>query len=388
MTEQPTPLMDTSYFEQLFSPYPDFSNVDVRPAYFDSKRQVWHVFRYTEVQRVLSNYRGFSPSQKSSSPTLENSEDAAETGTINQGLPSHTVLRKLISRMFTPRITNVVPKIREIVESLLIRVKAQGYMDLVDDLAHPLPSIIVAALLGVPMEDHLQFRRLALDYMNFMTPESTQAASKLRSYFEKLVEDHRQHPCEDLISDLVAAEADGERLTSKDLIDTCMFFIVAGQAPSALLTNTILAFDAFPHIQPILRAHPEKIPTALEEVLRFFSPLVSIRRFALEETMIDEQTIPKGASIVTWISAANRDASQFVNPAVFDMERSPNRHLTFGFGIHFCLGAPLARLEAKIALEVIFHHLQAIALDHTTPLVRVESPLIFSVKHAPITFKG
>jgi cytochrome P450 len=386
--KQQTPLMDNSYFEQLFSPYPNFSITRVRPAYFEPKQQAWYVFHYAEVQRVLSDYRVFSTSRDHDFRAIENIQDPVNDSITNLDPPAHTRLRKLVVQAFNPRAARLETKVHEIVERLLAPVKAQGYMDLVDDLVHPLPSTIIAELLGLPMEDHLQFRQWAFNYMNFTSPESAQAAKNLIAYFENLVEDRRKHPRDDFISDLLAAETDGERLTTQELVGSCVFLIVAGQAPGTLLTNTILAFDAFPYVQPTLRAHPEKIPSALEEVIRFFSPVVSAAtRITITETVIDEQVIPEGTLVVPWIGAANRDPSQFVNPQTFDIDRSPNRHLTFGFGIHFCLGALFARVIAKISIGLLLHHLQDITLDHTSPLERVGSPLLFTVQHAPITFR-
>ncbi|HEY1348213.1 MAG TPA: cytochrome P450 [Ktedonobacteraceae bacterium] len=386
--KQQTPLMDPSYFEQLFSPYPNFSITSVRPAYFEPKQQAWYVFHYAEVQRVLSDYRVFSTSRDHDFRAIENIKDPVNDSITNLDPPAHTRLRKLVVQAFNPRAARLETKVHDIVERLLAPVKARGFMDLVDDLVHPLPSTIIAELLGLPMEDHLQFRQWAFNYMNFMSSESAQAAKHLIAYFENLVEDRRQHPRDDFISDLLAAEIDGEQLTTQELVGSCVFLIVAGQAPGTLLTNTILAFDAFPYVQPTLRAYPEKIPGALEEVIRFFAPVVSAAtRITVKETVIDEQIIPAGTLVVPWIGAANRDPSQFVNPQTFDIDRSPNRHLTFGYGIHFCLGALFARVIAKISIGLLLQHLKDIELDHSFPLERVGSPLLFTVKHAPITFR-
>lgn len=386
--KQQTPLMDMSYFEQLFSPYPDFSITRVRPAYFEPKQQAWYVFHYGEVQRVLSDYRIFSTSRDHDFRAVEDIKDPVNDSMTNLDPPAHTRLRKFVVQAFNPRATRLEAKVQDIVERLLAPLKARGYMDLVDDLVHPLPSTIIAELLGLPMEDHLQFRQWAFNYMNFMSSESAEAAKNLIAYFENIVEDRRRHPRDDFVSDLLAAETDGEPLTTQEIVGSCVFLIVAGQAPSTLVTNTILAFDAFPHIQPTLRAHPEKIPSTLEEVIRFFAPVVSAAtRITVVDTVIDEQKIPAGTLVVPWMGAANRDPSQFVDPQTFDMDRSPNRHLTFGFGVHYCLGAAFARAIGKISIGLLLHHLKDIALDHSVPLQRVGSPLLFTVQHAPITFR-
>jgi cytochrome P450 len=386
--KQYTPLIDTSYFEQLFSPYPDFSITHVRPAYFEPRHQAWHVFHYAEVQRVLFDHRVFSTSRDHDFCAIEHIKDFVNDGMTNLDPPAHTRMRRFVTQAYHRRAAYLETKVQDIVERLLAPVKAQGSMDLVDDFVHPLPSIIIAELLGIPMEDHLQFRQWAFTYMNFMSPESAQAEKRLIAYFETLVEGRRQHLGDDFISALLAAEFDGERLTTKEIIASCVFLIVAGQAPGTLLTNMILAFDAFEHVQPTLRAHPEKIPGAIEEVFRFFAPVVSAAtRITVTETVIDDQPIPEGSLVVPWIGAANRDPSQFVDPHLFDIDRSPNRHLTFGFGIHFCLGAHLARVIARIATTLLLQHLKDITLDHTVPLERVESSLLFTVKHAPITFR-
>ncbi|HEY1352815.1 MAG TPA: cytochrome P450 [Ktedonobacteraceae bacterium] len=386
--KQQTPLLDSSYFEQLFSPYPDFSITCVRPAYFDSSQQAWHVFRYAEVQRVLFDHKVFSTSRDHDFGAMEYIKDFVNDGMTNLDPPAHTRMRRFVTQAYHPRAAYLETRVQDMVEQLLAPVKAQGFMDLVDDFVHPLPSIIIAELLGIPLEDHLQFRHWAFTYMNFLSPESAQAEKRLIAYFETLVEGRRRHPGDDFISALLTAEFDGERLTTKEVIASCVFLIVAGQAPGTLLTNMILAFDAFAHVQPALRAYPEKIPGAIEEVFRFFAPVVSAAtRITVTETVIDGQRIPQGSLVVPWIGAANRDPSQFVNPHLFDIDRSPNRHLTFGFGIHFCLGAHLARVIARISTNLLLQHLKDITLDHTVPLERVESSLLFTVKHAPITFR-
>jgi cytochrome P450 len=386
--KQLTPLMDTPSFEEFFSPYPDFSITRVRPAYFEPRHQAWHVFHYAEVQRVLFDHRVFSTSRDHDFCAMEHIKDFVNDGMTNLDPPAHTRMRRFVTQAYHPRAAYLETKVQEIVERLLVPVKAQGSMDLVDDFVHPLPSLIIAELLGIPMEDHLQFRQWAFTYMNFLSPESAQAEKRLVAYFETLVKDRRQHPGDDFISALLVAEFDGERLTTKEVIASCVFLIVAGQAPGTLLTNMILAFDTFPHVQPTLRAHPEKIPGAIEEVFRFFAPVVSAAtRITVTETVIDGQPVPEGSLVIPWIGAANRDPSQFVNPHLFDIDRSPNRHLTFGFGIHFCLGAHLARVIARISTNLLLQHLKDITLDHSVPLERVESSLLFTVKHAPITFR-
>ncbi|GCE15785.1 cytochrome P450 [Tengunoibacter tsumagoiensis] len=387
MATRQTPLMDPAYFEQLFSPYPGFSPTAIRPAYFDTTMNVWNVFRYKDVQRIFSDYKTFSTAREIAFPPVDGMPDPVNVSMGNQNPPNHTRLRKLSFPSFTARTTGLEPTIAATVESLILKVKDQGRMDLIADFSNPWPAIIVAKILGVPEQDYRQFMTLSFEYMNFMTPESARATVTLIKYFEALVEERQRRPQEDMISDLLHDTSKEDRLSIQELIGTCMFMIVAGQAPGPLLINTILACEVFPDLQPTLRAHPELIQGAFDEVMRFFSPVVSsIPRVTLQETQFDGQVVPKGSLVIPWISAANRDPEQFEQPDVFDIRRSPNRHLTFGFGIHFCIGAPLARLEGEIALNLLFQHLKNIEIDYSEPLVRLDSPLLFSVKQAPIKF--
>jgi len=385
--QQQTSSRESSSIEALISPYPGFSATEVRPAYLNPQNNIWQVFRYKEVQRVLSDYQVFSTADERAFP---NAGDPMNASLLHTAPARHTLLRKAVSQAFNTRIAHIEQNIHKIVEDLLLPLKGRGEMDLVNDFARPWPATFIAELLGAPAEDHLQLQGLAANYMkSIMAPSSAQAVSNLANYFLQLIEDHRLHPRDDLLSDLIAAEVDGERLTTQELLGNCFFFIIAGQSPGPLLINVILAFDAFPHIQPILRINPELIPGALEEVIRLVTPVVAaVPRITLQETVIDEQVIPEGSLVLPWMSAANRDPGQFVNPLIFDMQRYPNRHLTFSLGTHYCLGAPLARLEVKIAIGLLLQHLQDIAIDHSKPLARHQSPLLFTLEQVSITFKG
>ena len=181
-----------------------------------------------------------------------------------------------------------------------------------------------------------------------------QAQREMGMYFGRLIAQRRAEPRDDLISHLISAEVDGQRLTEIELIGFCVLLLVAGnETTTNLLGNAILCFDERPEVYERLRAQPSLIPSAIEEVLRYRSPVQSMFRAATGETEIGGAVTHPGQPVVAWIGSANRDEAQFPNAEVFDIERTPNRHIAFGYGIHFCLGAPLARLEARLALEAL-----------------------------------
>jgi cytochrome P450 len=375
--------------EQLLSPFPDVSVTEVRPPYYDAPRQMWYVFSYPAVHRVLTDHGIFSSDRDRMLPTMPGTDDPLHSSMIGLDPPRHTRLRTLVSYAFTPRtVARLEPRIHSIVQTLLDQVQGQGTMDVINDVAHPLPSLVIAELLGVPPEDRDQFRSWSDAYLEFVTPAALQGVHDLTAYFTKLLEQRRQSPRDDLMSALLTASIDGEQLSQQEIVGACMLLLMAGHETTRnLIGSTVLCLDAFPEAMASVVAHPEAIPMALEEVLRYTPPIIMPPpRITMKESIIDGQLIPAGQWIQGWIPAAHRDEDYFPHACVLDIQRTPNRHMGFGYGIHFCLGAALARLEARIALGAMLTRLPSLQRIRTVPLERIESPLLFGLKHLPITF--
>lgn len=203
------------------------------------------------------------------------------------------------------------------------------------------------------------------------------------------MEERRLQPKDDLISLLLAAEIDGQQLTSDEVVGFCILLLAAGnETTTNLITNAVRILSEQPELQQELREQPERITSAIEETLRYYPPIVAIGRVAKETVELNGQTIQAGEQVISWVGAANRDSAQFENPEDFISDRKPNRHMGFGFGIHFCLGAPLARLEARVVLHTLLQHMGNIQLVSGTALQPIQSAFVFGVKHYPIEFNS
>lgn len=359
-----------------------------QPVSFDPQREAWLVFRYQDVMHVLSEYTTFSSATFSSLLDSEQGDFLVGSSIISMDPPRHRQLRALVSQAFTPRtITQLEPRITSIVSSLLDRVEPHGQMDVVSDLAFPLPVMVIAELLGVPLADREQFRR----WSEVMVGTSYEAAlvvqQEMKPYFLTLIEQRRREPGEDLITALLAAEIDGERLPELEILGFCVLLLVAGhETTTHLIGNAILCLDEYPEVMQQVKADPALLPSAIEEVLRYLSPVQTFPRIVVADTVLGEQEIKAGQVVLPLFASANRDEAQFPQAETFDIRRMPNRHLAFGHGIHFCLGAPLARLEAKIALEAMLERLPHMQRVREVPLEPKPSSLMFGMKHIPLTF--
>ena len=370
--------------DQALNPFPWFRMMrESAPVYFDSRHDTWGVFRYNDVQRVLSDYASFSSQFSDSNQPLDASM-------INTDPPRHRQLRSLVSQAFTPRtIAQLTPRIATIVNELLDAVAPAGKMDIIDDLAYPLPVIVIAELLGIPREDREHFKLWSDQLVGAASTGGRNPQRAMGEYFLRMIELRRREPRDDLISALLAAQIDGQHLSVQELLGFCILLLVAGnETTTNLIGNAIMCFDEHPETMEQLRAEPDLLPGAIEEVLRFRSPIKMMFRVATTDTRIGDQEIPAGQEVIAWISSANRDEEQFPGADTFDFKRSPNRHLAFGYGIHFCLGAPLARLESKIALGIMLERFKEIQQVRDVPLEATSSFLLYGVKHLPVVFKA
>lgn len=357
----------------------------------------WQVFGYADVSRVLSEYATFS-SDNQRMAQFEGAEGEMNpigASIIRMDPPRHRQLRNLVTQAFTPRmVAQLEPRITAITHDLLDHVVPEGKMDVVHDLAYPLPVTVISELLGIPAELREDFKRWsdALVSGDESTSEEEQKAlfqevQGMYDYFAEVLEERRQHPQNDLVSALLAAEVEGQRLSNVELLGFCGLLLVAGnETTTNLLGNMMLCFDEHPEVVERLRAQRDLVPKAIEEVLRYYSPVKAMVRVTTTETMLGNQRIGPDQFILAWIGSANRDEAEFPDADRFDIEREPNRHIAFGRGIHFCLGAPLARLEAKVALNAMLDRLPGSWQLANTQLEMIKSFIVFGAKHLPMTW--
>ncbi len=351
---------------------------------YDAARASWLVFRYDEVQQVLLDYQTFS-SQRAVGPD-GNIDPIVGAGFINMDPPRHRQLRTLISQAFTSRtVANVAPYITTIVQTLLDQVAAKGEMDAVDDLAFPLPIMVIAELLGVSPSDRELFRQWSSDFAGLEQARSAAAIQALAQYFGELFKQRRQEPREDLVSALLQAEIDGQRLPEEELLGTCLMLLIAGhETVTGLIGNALVCLDEHPESLQELIAHPDLLPSAIEEVLRYRGVIHFTSRIAMVDTVLAGQSIKAGDLVLPLFAAAGLDERQFPRADTFDIRRTPNRHLGFGHGIHFCLGAPLARLQARIALSMLLERFPTIRRKRSIPLKLKSSYLAYAFEHIPM----
>jgi cytochrome P450 len=277
--------------------------------------------------------------------------------------PDHTRLRRLVSAAFTPRVVaGLRPRIAEIVDALLSRVAGQGRMDVIADLAYALPVQVISELLGVPANDHEQFRGWSAQLARAFDPQladpdpqrmaaGSAARAELNRYFARLIAIRRDHPAEDLLSLLIQAESEGDTLTEEELA-TCVLLLIAGHETTAnLIANAIVALLRHPDQLDLLRARPELVDGCVEETLRYDAPVQLTTRVARGPLPVGSVAVPDGGAAVLLLAAAGRDPEVFADPDRFDITRRSTGHLAFAAGLHFCLGAGLARLESAVALD-------------------------------------
>lgn len=347
---------------------------------------VWSVFRYSDCLAVLRDPQIYSSDVIANGPDRFRPSDGTERsarGMLAMDPPSHTRLRLLAAAAFSARrVAGLRPRIRALVRELLSQVPSASDFDVIDRLANPLPVMIISEILGVPHRHREQFRQWSdslAEAGSRAEVEQTQMA--LQAYFQGFLNGRPGDlPPSSLIAALRESAGAGE-ITPDEFTSQCILFLVAGNETTRnLIGNALLALTANPAALKMLRSKPSLLSPAIEEVLRYYSPVKAAVRFTAREAKLGRKVIPAGAPVFVWLTSANRDESIFADADVFDITRRPNRHIAFGAGPHFCIGSHLARLEAQIALEELLGRFGDIRRLEPGPPVMMQSTMSYGVR--------
>ena len=391
--------------EVIADPFPVFQELrEQAPLYRSSVLGGWVLTRYDDVKLAISDRRFsadrmrpfFAQLPVSSQTAYATLRDSISRWAVFHDPPEHTRLRGLMNKAFTARaIERLEPRIRILIDRLLDQVVDDGEMDLIADLAYPLPASVILDMLGLPCDDLDRIKVWSDELALFVgssvnTPDKYQRATDsitaMNEYFLRAIQRRRHTPGDDLLTSLLAAQEQGDLLSDDELVATCVLLVFAGhETTTNLIGNGILALLRHPAELARLRNEPGLMPLAVEELLRFDGPAASVVRIATEEILLHGQTIRPGERVFAMLNAANRDPRQFVNPDTLDIARKENRHLAFGQGIHFCIGAPLARMEAKLAITAILQRCPNLALQ-SMPLNWSNSLVLRGVRSLPVSF--
>jgi cytochrome P450 len=382
------------------NPYPFYRRLREADPVHHSALGIWVLTRYDDAVMVLRDPRfGREGMADLLEARLGYGTDVSHTrDMLFRDPPDHTRLRGLVNRAFTPRVVEAMrPHIQDIVDGLLDRVEGAHGMDVIEDLAYPLPVRVICEMLGVPTSDQEVFRQWSADIARSLDaailpadseviPRGREAREALSAYLRSLIATCRKNPRADLLSALIAVEEEGSKLSEGELVSTCALLLIAGHETTVnLIGNGLLALLQHPDQMRALSDNPALIQCAVEELLRFDGPVQRTGRMTMVDVGIGGRQIPKGSIVTAVIGAANRDPAHFPDPDRLDVARRDNRHIAFGFGIHFCLGAPLARIEGQVAIGTLLRRMPAVKLVSDTPKWR-ESSVLRGLKTLPVAF--
>jgi cytochrome P450 len=393
-------MTDTTATEAFFAWLSSMRETD--PVHED-EHGAWHLFRHADVTHALSDAATFSSDTTKFVPERPEMEPFAKGNVVNMDPPRHRAMRGLVVKAFTPRLVDALePRIAAVTDELLDAADGTGRFDLVEALSYPLPVIVIADLLGVPVADRPTFRRWAEVLLGDATtpdspemPDERQMAAmmtamapvlgEMNDYLLAHIRQRRQHHTDDLIGLLTAAELDGQRLTDPEIVGFAATLLLAGHVTTtATLGNSVYCFTEHPEVLPELRADPALLVEAIDEVLRYRSPFPRVARTTTVDAEIGGRTIPAGRMVIPWLASANRDPVKFADPDRFDVHRDTTGFVAFGHGIHFCIGARLARLEAKVALSILLSRYQDFGVDPDSDVVLRSPFTMLGVSRLPL----
>ncbi len=389
----------------LQDPYPTYRALrETAPVSWSPLLDSWVLTRYADVDAVLMDPRSSANRRNGKNRFVEMMEKQAEQmgpfsraqTMLTSDPPEHTRLRRLVSKAFTPRaVEDLRPRIQSIVDHLLDEIAKKGETDAVMDLAYPLPVIVIAEMLGVPPEDRDRFKHWSDTIVAtlggpFVAPEALQrgrvAIEELAEYMSHVIADRRQNPRDDLISGLIAAEEQGQVLSEEEIFATAILLLVAGnETTTHLISGGTLALLRNPDQLALLRDDPALLPGAVEELLRYAGPVQATGRVMTGPAEFGGQAMEEGQIAICILAAANRDPEKFPDPERLDVTRNASDHVGLGDGIHFCLGAPLARAEAQIAIGGLVQRFPGLRLLEEPPwggtfIIRGPKSLSLSVR--------
>jgi pimeloyl-[acyl-carrier protein] synthase len=374
----------------VYNPYPLLHELRAKaPVYWSEAIGAWLITRYDDIVVTMKDTSHFSNENRLGQATaylptekrikFKPFEDHYKTkGLLHSDPPDHTRLRSLVTKEFTPKLVmEMKPQIQQTVDRLLDAAEAKGGMDVVPELAAALPVSVIAEILGVPVSDRHYIKKwtdaiLGFQGVNKPSEEDLSRAQEclieLRAYLMEMVKERRQRPRQDLLGKFVAFEAAGERLSEAELLNTCVTLFTAGHETTlSFISNTIYTLLSHPEQFQLLKEDPALLTPALEESLRFESPVSRQARLMKTDAELGGQVIKQGQVVMQMLNSANRDPKYFDEPDKFDIRRQNNRHMAFGQGIHFCVGATLARTEATIAISTVIRRFPNLKLRDAKP---------------------
>jgi cytochrome P450 len=377
-----------------------------KPVCYDESAGLWHIYGHPEVQTVLGDSETFSSdtlriTPEHRRPRVEG-RDVSMDGMITlMDPPRHTKLRKLVTNTFAPKaVAALEPQIAALTHELLDQV-GQDRMELVADLAFPLPVIVIADILGIPREDRSLFQKWTAgmfernnqpsqleqsEERKRETEKHTDGMVQFRAYVAEHAAERRRKPREDLLTVLVEAEIDGEPLTDDQVVNFAFPLLVAGHLNTTmLLGNTVLCLNEFRHVQDRIRADRSVIPAVIEESMRFLTPFAALSRATTREVELAGEKIPADQMLLVWLATANRDPRVFADPDTFDPGRNFTAHVAFGRGIHFCLGALLGRVEGRVVLNILLDRYRSLRTIPDEPPEFLSAALLTGVRNLPLS---
>ncbi len=356
------------------------------PIHWSEMMESWVLTRYDDIDAVLTDSRFSADRTRAQTRFAQMMKEQQEQfgpmsnaqTMLTSDPPDHTRLRRLVSKAFTPRaVENLRPRIQQIVDYLLVEAAERGEFDVVHDLAYPLPVIVIAEMLGVPPEDRHRFKEWSDTVVAtlggpFTPPEVMEAGrvaiDELAKYLGNVIAERRAEPRNDLVSGLIASEEGGQVLSEEEIFSTCILLLIAGnETTTNLIGSSMLALFRNPDQMERLRNEPSLISSAVEELLRYTGPVHGTGRVPKQDVKVAGHTFHEGEMVFTLVAAGNRDPSHYANPEKLDVTRNPTDHLAFGDGIHFCLGAPLARAEAQISIGSLLQRFPKLRLLDEDP---------------------